>query len=959
MRKRPSGHSNRSSFSVRRPVLLPLLGTLFCVMITFVFSTHWLDHAIETYILKQEAQSISRHLQHAMAEQARFFREQMTLLAQSDTLRRLFLTGDRAALLRESRPILDTMHENRVTHFCFHRPDGVNFLRVHQPDIYGDQIDRPTLLRAQQSGAFAFGAELGRVGTLTLRAVLPWREGSTVIGYLELGKEIEHFVAGLQAPFNQTFYTFLQREYLDASQWLDASRRFGVGLDWESFADLVFIGQKDVHYPDGLQEYIASRLWNHDEPQSTISDALGAADNHFFALPIRDSRERIVGRVIGVAASSQFVSIIHRYGVIVMAIVIGFTLLLGLFFNYLLTRVESGIQQTSRSLENAMQSRIAISAMLETGAASLSMENQLHVALEIILTVSWLTLEYKGSIFLVAEDGEHLVLATHVGLPPSLLNLCAQVPMGYCLCGRAALRREILFTPHIDHEHDVRFPEMQPHGHYCVPILFGDQLLGVLNLYVPDNYARNREEEAFLTTISYTLANLVEQRRNEERLKHIAGHDVLTGLPNRALFQMRLNEHLAMANRSGGEVVLMFLDLDRFKHVNDTMGHKAGDELLKEATRRILSCVRQYDLVARLGGDEFTIILPQLTQIHYVKFIARRILEELAKPFHLGAGEANISGSIGITVFPRDARDMESLLKQADTAMYFAKNAGRNAFCFFTEEMQTAAMDRLQKEEELRMALDGQEFVLHYQPKLDLATNQISSMEALVRWQKPNGDKIELVAPDGFIRLAEETGLIVPLGAWVLHAACQQNKLWQEQGLPPVRVAVNLSASQFSNPETLIEAVTQVLHKTQLDPGFLELEITESMVMENEAKAIHTMKVFQGMRIKMSVDDFGTGHSSLGSLKKFPIHTLKIDRTFVRDLASENSDEAAIVHAIISMAKSLHLRVVAEGVETEEQLAFLRQQGCDEIQGYYFSRPLPADDFAEFLQRHNKDRWTV
>ena len=952
MLNRQHRRSKMGVFSVRRPILFPLLGVLLCLSIVFVFSTNWLNNTIETYILHHETQNISKQVQQAMDDQVLFFKHQLVILSKSDVLRQSFLAGNRDAVLRESKPILDALQWNKVTHLLFHLPDRVNFLRVHQPDLYGDLIDRLTLLQAEKSGDFAFGVEFGSVGAPSLRAVMPWKDGLTLIGYLELGKGIEHFVSGLQTTFGKKFLAFLHMEDLDVRRWRDSSQQFGTTMDWGKFPDLVFVGPQGTNYPDGLQTYVASKLWQNDDPMLTILPNVGNERRHFFTIPIRDAQDRIVCRVIGFIEFSTYETLLSHYGLILLGVATGLTLLLGLLFDRLLVRVEGKIHRASRSSEHAMQSRIAISAMLETGAAPLSMTDQLHVALEIILTVPWLSLEYKGAIFLISEDGERLVMATNLGLLPTQISLCAQVPMGYCLCGRAAQRREIVFAPHIDNDHDLHFPEMQPHGHYCVPIFFGERLMGVLTVYIPDSYKRNHEEEAFLTTISYTLANLIEQRRNEETLNHIAGHDALTGLPNRALFQVRLNEYISMAARSNSEVVLMFLDLDRFKYVNDTMGHKAGDELLREATRRILSCVRQYDLVARLGGDEFTIILPQLTQEHYVEFIARRILEELAKPFHLGAGLANISGSIGITLYPRDAQDMESLLKHADTAMYCAKDAGRNAFCFFTEEMQSAAVDRMRMEEELRTALQNQEFVLHYQPKLDLASNQIISMEALVRWQKPSDGKIELVAPNVFIPLAEETGLILLLGAWVLQTACQQNKAWQEQGLPLMHVAVNLSAVQFNNPDALIETVTRVLEETQLDPEFLELEITESMVMENTAKAIQTMKILREMGIKMSVDDFGTGYSSLGALKKFPIHTLKIDRSFILDLTNMPSDEAAIVQAILSMAKQLNLRVVAEGVETQEQLTFLRDRGCDEIQGYYFSRPLQADAFSEFLKRH-------
>ncbi|MEO5340577.1 MAG: EAL domain-containing protein [Magnetococcus sp. MYC-9] len=1197
-------------FAIRRPLLLPLVGILLCLLGASVLSTIWLIHKVEIHLLQRETQALSRQLQQAMTDQAISFKQLMLPIAGSERMRQLFLAKDRAGLLQAGQPILDALRENGTTHFYFHRPDRTNFLRVHKPDLHDDPIDRVTLRQAEQSGGFAFGAEMGAVGTLTLRAVLPWREGNRLIGYLELGKEIEHFVVGLQSAFGQALYTFLHRHALDAQNVRRIDRPLGIIVDWESFAELVFIGPRGTRYPEGLRDYIAGKRWHNETPEATLSLGSDTGGAHFFALPIHDIQGKTVGRVIGSVGFAQYDALLKRYSLVVWGVISGAFLLLSLLLNRLLARQEAHIQQQSLALQrsseqltdsqlllnntlesledgilvlngqavrfansrfatlwhlpeelrgttdfspvlacmqqqllepapflahlqespdngqtpqgrvrgrdewvleyhsfpvpcrqepcdrvwvfhdisrhaamerqeaHALQSRIAISALLETGLAPLTLEEQLQTALEIILAVPWLSLEYKGSIFLLEEAGEQLVMAVQRGLAETLLHRCAQVAVGYCLCGRAAQRREVVFAAHVDEEHETRFPAIQPHGHYCVPILLRERLLGVLNLYVPDGYRRNPEEEAFLTTVSYTLANLIErraaeqhlleerqfsasllatapalvvvldlegrillfnhacqtltgylesemigrslidllvpaaerpalqpvwenllaaqtpshhenhwqakngelfliawsnnvirhsdgslrsiiatgvditaQRQTEEMLQHVAGHDVLTGLPNRALFQARLSEHLSMASRTDGEVALMFLDLDRFKQVNDTMGHKMGDQLLKEATQRILSCVRSYDLVARLGGDEFTILLPQMTHIHYVEFIARRILEELARPFQLPGGEAHISGSIGITLFPRDAQEMESLLKNADTAMYSAKTSGRNAFCFFTADMQAAAMERLHLEEGLRAALHNQEFALYYQPKLALADRQISGMEALLRWQRPGEAGVTLVSPAEFIPLAEETGLIVPLGAWVLATACRQNQAWQAQGLPPMRVAVNLSATQFRRPEVLLEAVTVALRESGLDPAWLELEITESMVMEDEAQAVQTMRRLQEMGIAISMDDFGTGYSSLGSLRKFPIHALKIDRSFIRNLSHASSDEAALVQAILSMAKTLRLRVIAEGVETQEQWRLLQEQGCDEIQGYCFSHPLTVEASAEFLRR--------
>lgn len=601
---------------------------------------------------------------------------------------------------------------------------------------------------------------------------------------------------------------------------------------------------------------------------------------------------------------------------------------------------------------NAHSSRIAITALLETGVVCMPMEDQLRIALEIILTVHWLSLEYKGSIFLVEKDGR-LAMKAQVGLVPVQINRCAHIALGYCLCGRAAQQQEVVFAATRKNEEDgTCYTDTPPHGHYSVPILFGKRLLGVVNLHVLHGHTRNPDDETFLTTVSFTLANLIEQRNNEERLRHTAGHDALTGLPNRALFLVRLNEHLAMATRSNRAIALMFLDLDRFKQVNDTMGHKAGDELLKEATKRILSCLRQYDVVARLGGDEFTIVLPQMTDMYYTEYVALRILEELAVPFHLQEGEANISGSIGITLFPQDAGDVETLLKNADAAMYHAKNAGRNAFCFFTEKMQSAAMERLHLEEALRAALENQEFVLHYQPILEVASQRITGVEVLVRWSRPNGAGNDLLAPIQFIPLAEEIGLIIPLGIWILRSACQQNKRWLDANAVGIRVSVNLSNRQFRQGPRLIDTVTSILAETGLPPELLELEITESMIMDDVEQAVATMQALQGLGVRISLDDFGTGYSSLGVLQRFPLHALKIDGSFIANLPADD-EKVAIVSAIIFMAHCMNLTVIAEGVESVEEFACLKEKGCDAIQGFHVSYPLSADACTAFLHHHH------
>ncbi|MBF0187581.1 MAG: EAL domain-containing protein [Magnetococcales bacterium] len=596
--------------------------------------------------------------------------------------------------------------------------------------------------------------------------------------------------------------------------------------------------------------------------------------------------------------------------------------------------------------EKAYEAQLAISRLLETALDPMTLQEQLQVALEIIFTVSWFKLFPKGSIFLYDKEVGELILSAHHGFSESHVTTCSRVPSGECLCGQSFARGEMIFADHVDHNHTILPDGIEPHGHFCVPILARDSCLGVLNLYVPEGHTPSQEEQEFLGAVSNTLVGLIERRSLEDKLKVKAEIDDLTGIPNRALFQDRLNQTLAISSRYGREVVVMFIDLDRFKLVNDTMGHKAGDALLVEAANRIRRCVRETDTVARLGGDEFTIILPELTHSCYIELVARRILEELEKPFSLPEGEATVSGSIGITVFPQDATGMEELLKNADSAMYEAKEAGRSTFRFFTREMNEAAVKRISMEKSIRAALEQDEFLPYFQPKVDIATGRMTSMEALARWQRADGD---LVSPAEFIPVAEETGLIDEVGAVILEKSCLHTKTWIDAGYDHLRVAVNLSPRQFVDRNGLIHMVSDVLERTGLDPTHLELEITESMVMDDVDKAIETLDALRQMGLRLAIDDFGTGYSSLSVLKKFPIQTLKIDRSFIRDVPG-NSNDAAIASAIISMASDLQLKVVAEGVETREQLGYLREHRCHVIQGYYFSKPLTASAFTELLK---------
>ena len=453
-----------------------------------------------------------------------------------------------------------------------------------------------------------------------------------------------------------------------------------------------------------------------------------------------------------------------------------------------------------------------------------------------------------------------------------------------------------------------------------------------------------RDAQGVVRSVGGIMSDITEMVSQQHELQRMAHFDALTGLPNRILFKERLSASLSMTRRNGWQLGLLFVDLDRFKVINDTLGHSVGDELLRLAAKRLRMVVRESDTVSRMGGDEFAIILPDLPSADDAASVARKLVDALEQPFWLAGQDLFVSASIGITLFPDDSEDVDALIRNADAAMYRAKEAGRNTYEFYRAEMNQRAREMLSLELDLRQALTRREFELHYQPKVSLVSGAMVGVEALIRWRSPQRG---LVSPVDFIPLLEETGLIVPVGAWVLQEACRQMVLWHAAGYAQLTVAVNLSGRQVSD-NTLVATVREALANTGLPAQALELELTESMLMRDAPAVESLLEELRGMGLALSVDDFGTGYSSLAYLKRFPLDTLKVDRSFVRDITAD-PDDASITRAVIQMAHELSLKVVAEGVETAAQLQLLAACGCDQIQGFYFSRPLPAPALGELL----------
>jgi len=571
----------------------------------------------------------------------------------------------------------------------------------------------------------------------------------------------------------------------------------------------------------------------------------------------------------------------------------------------------------------------------------------------LILLIEAHVADVTGSILMLAQDGKHIVNGAAPNLDPAYCQMIEGAEIGPAMgsCGTAMWRGEQVIVSDI--ETDPLWADYKalvaPYGFracWSAPIRsYQGKVLGTFALYSRTPGEPTAECMKLVGMATHIAGIAIERKEAEDSIQFMAHHDTLTGLPNRSMLDERVASAIEAADDCGGTMTLAFIDLDNFKLVNDSLGHHAGDELLKIVANRMLRCVRASDSIVRLGGDEFVILINgAMRRGESVDDRLRAVREAIAEPVVIEGRSFQVTCSMGVAAYPEHGRNVTELLARADVAMYRAKEIGRDAMQVFTAELANRAHEKLERQEELRRALAQGELFLQYQPQMDLASGRIFAVEALIRWRHPERG---LIGPGDFIPLAEETGLIGPIGDWTLRAACRQNKAWQVSGLPPIVVSVNVSARQFQEKDW-VERVAAALEESGLEARYLELELTESLIMQDVQQAVETMHRLEKLGVHLAIDDFGTGYSSLASLKSFPVGRLKIDRSFVKDLP-EDGDDAAIARAIISLARTLQLRVIAEGVETREQMDFLREAGCDEIQGYYLSRPIDARGLQAIL----------
>jgi diguanylate cyclase (GGDEF)-like protein len=683
--------------SLKKRILLPL------------FTVGWIVFAIGSYFMnnietrqmhetvQQQAKAMQSHLQSAVKSKTEMMAASLSFVAQDSQLIAALKSGDRQHLLELSAPVYKRLHQQyNITHFYFHDAQRVNLLRVHKPEKNGDAINRFTALGAEKNDALFSGLELGPLGTFTLRSVLPVFEADQLVGYIELGQEIDTIIEEMRSMFHVELFLLVEKQYLAQGEWEEGMRMLARESNWQLLSNSVIVSRTMRNIPLSLLNSVDLDTAGEG---IQIQDDTGLDEHNYWSavIPVQDVGDRPVASLVMLhdmtlvleSSKTEMLWFISLSALISWALFILFYLILGRAERELADAKQLLVAESearTKAVEQSLNIQRVLDEMLNISLPPLTMKEVVLKSLDAVLSIPIFTLQNKGAIFLTVEGEKTLEMAAQRNLPDSLLKSCAMLPFGKCLCGKAAETREIVFTNHLNEQHEIRYDGILPHGHYCIPIISEGQLLGVLNAYVEPGHVRDETEEGFLKNVADTLSVVIERKQAEEKLEKMAHNDNLTGLPNRTLFSDRLDQALALAQRHKQEFAVMFLDLDHFKEINDTLGHDMGDVLLRQAANRLMSCVRKTDTVARMGGDEFTVILTETKVPGSVELVAKNILKSLLDPFQLGGTTSNVGCSIGIALYPKHGEDSETLLKHADSAMYHAKRE-RNSYCIFSDTL--------------------------------------------------------------------------------------------------------------------------------------------------------------------------------------------------------------------------------------------------------------------------------
>ncbi len=1018
--------------SLKTSILLPLVLTLIVLISGFVYSYIYQTTKYTHKHITSQFLSVKRTFNSSIKTETQKLSSLLTVITNNSDLKHAMMASDREDLLKKSSIFFNILHKKfGITHFYFHGTDRINFLRVHKPDRFGDKINRFSALQAEMTNRPSSALELGPLGLFTLRVVFPWYENEKLIGYVELGEEIEHVYENIKNVANVDIYVIINKENLSRKEWEVGMKMLERKGDWNLLPESVIV-YNSLQKND---KFVVETIRQNGTHEETIKDI--ETENHLlksYSLALTDPNKSYhkIGKIYFLYDITDIAKDDREHILVSVGLGITISTILIVFFLLLTRRIEHRLLSSKNGL---IKSEAKFRSLVESSSdfiwevdasgkyvyVSPKIKDLLGYEVDEILGKTPFDLMSKEEakrisekFILIAEKKQPFYSLENVDIHKNGQNVIIEtsgIPIfdkNGILTGFRGIDRDVTERKNsqkalkkttdrlllhfnqsplamIEWNSDFKVIDWNPSaerifgytkseaiGHTAVELIlpqnvekhvsqiWSELLSGIGGfrstnenitkdgkLIICDWYNSSLvNEDGKIIGVTSMVEDITKQRHAQEKITHLAYFDALTELPNRILFKDRLEQACHIASRNQHIVAVLFMDIDHFKKINDSLGHIVGDLLLQEVSNRIKEGCRISDTVSRFGGDEFAVMIPKLENIKDMEYIIQSIIDRFNKPFTIMQHEIYVSFSMGFTYYPLDSENVEELLRNADTAMYYAKEQGREQYKRYHIDMTDNINMNLAMQMGLRKALLEEELTLYYQPQINIKTGAITGVEALIRWQHPEKG---LISPDQFIPVAEESGLIVPIGEWIIRTACAQVKYWQEEDFTPIIMAINLSSRQFIE-KGFAQSVIKIINEIGIDPKYVELEITESILVDNANSVKQALNEFKNKGISISLDDFGTGYSSLSYLKLFPIDKLKIDQSFVRDMLVDKSD-ASLIRAIISMAKALGLKTIAEGVETQEQLEFLQIENCEEVQGYLISRPVPPALLLDFLKK--------